>query len=305
MREENIVFESRDMKNKIHAKQWNPVGEAKAILVLVHGMNEHIARYEEMAEYFCSQGFIVTALDHLGHGKTGEAQGEFGYFAAQDAATVLVRDVHRLKKLVQEKYPGLPVFIFGHSMGSIIVRNYISRYGTGIKGAVIMGNLDRSTLYAVSSLIFIRLIALFKGWHYKSRLVAAMALTRNKRGPRQFPLLSHRPEIMEEHMNDKYCVFEFTLNGYYAVTEMLRRNRDKKLLSKIPEALPILMLDGGEDQFGDYGEAPKRIEKLYKDMGLKNVKSKIFPNDAHEVYNEEDRFEAFDDMVRFMNSYMD
>ena len=303
MREEDIVFDSRDMKNTIYAKQWLPTGEVRAILILVHGMSEHIGRYREMAEYLCSQGFLVAAEDLLGHGTTGEVQGEFGYFTEQDAATVLVRDVHRLKKTVQEKYPSLPIFIFGHSMGSIIVRNYIARYGSGIKGAIIMGNIDRGSFSCKVSRIFLRLIALFRGWHYRSRLVTYIGLMQNKKGPNQFPLLSHRPEIVEQHKNDKYCGFIFTLNGYYAVNEMLERCRDKKQLEKIPKDLPILMLDGGEDQFGDYTQAPQKIKHLFERTGIKNVKSRFFQGDAHEVYNEEDRFEAFNDIVRFCGEH--
>lgn len=299
MREEDIVLDSRDMKNTIYAKQWLPTGEIKAVLILVHGMSEHIGRYREMAEYLCSQGFLVAAEDMLGHGTTGEVQREFGYFTEQDAATVLVRDVHRLKKTVQEKYPSLPVFIFGHSMGAIIVRNYIMRYGSGIKGAIIMGNIDRGVFACQISKVFIRLMALFKGWHYKSDLVTYLALMRNKRGPSQFPLLSHRPEIIEQHKKDKYCGFQFSLNGYYTLVELLLRCRDKKLLGKIPKGLPILMLDGGEDQFGDYGEAPQKVKRIFTREGIKNIKSRIFKNDAHEVYNEKDRFEAFNDIVRF------
>ena len=299
MREEEIVFDSRDMKNTIYARKWFSSGQIRAILILVHGMSEHVGRYREMAEYLCSQGFLVAAEDSLGHGITGEVQREFGYFTEQDAATVLVRDVHRLKKTVQEQYPGLPIYIFGHSMGSIVVRNYIMRYGSGINGAIIMGNIDRGAFSCRLSKVFIRALALFKGWHYKSKLVTAIALYRNKRGSMQFPLLCHRPEIIEQHKNDRYCGFIFTLNGYYTVTEMLLRCRDKKLLENIPKDLPILMLDGGEDQFGDYGEVPERIKKLFKQAGLKNIKSKIFKNDAHEVYNEADRFEAFNDIIRF------
>lgn len=299
MREENIVFESRDMKNKIYAKQYSPSGEIKAIIILIHGMSEHIGRYSEMVEYLCAQGFLVAAEDLLGHGKTGDAQGEFGYFTEQDGATVVVRDVHRLKKTVQEKHPGIPIFIFGHSMGSIIARNYIMRYGSGIDGVILMGNIDHGSLFCSMSIVFIRVMALLKGWHYRSHLVSYFALMGNKRGPRQFPLLSHREEVLEAHRNDKYCGFEFTLNGYYVLTRMLKNCRDKDKLEKIPKDLPILMLNGGEDQFGDYGEAPKRIERLYARTGIKNVKNKLFPDDAHEVYNEADRFESFNDIVQF------
>ena len=139
VKKEEFTFDSRDGKSKIHAVRWVPEQRVVCIVQIIHGMAEYIERYEELAQYLGEKGILVTGDDHLGHGKSVAKDGTYGYFCEQDPATVVVRDVHRLKKMTQEEYPGIPYIILGHSMGSFILRNYLFRYGTGIQGAIVCG----------------------------------------------------------------------------------------------------------------------------------------------------------------------
>ena len=117
-----ICYDSRDGVSKINALRYEPDNKAdvRAVVQIVHGMAEYAERYEEFAEFLTKQGVVVTADDHLGHGKTAQKSGKYGYFCEQDAATVLVRDVHRLKKLTQMEYPDVPYIIMGHSMAPLL-----------------------------------------------------------------------------------------------------------------------------------------------------------------------------------------
>ncbi|MBO4750346.1 MAG: alpha/beta fold hydrolase, partial [Lachnospiraceae bacterium] len=146
MRKEEFTIASRDGVHQLHSVKYLPEGAPKGIVVIVHGMAEHLGRYEAFAEFLTERGFLVAGEDHLGHGQSVPEGETYGYFCQMDPATVLMRDVHRLKKTVQNEYPGIPIFILGHSMGSYILRNYICRYGTGIQGAIIMGTGQRSRL---------------------------------------------------------------------------------------------------------------------------------------------------------------
>ena len=140
MIKEEFYFDSRDGENRIHAVRYTPdAGNVRGIVQIVHGMAEYVERYENLAEFLTKRGILVTGEDHLGHGKSVSEGGSFGYFCEQDPATVVVRDVHRLKKITEEQYPQVPYIILGHSMGSFIARNYLCRYGSGIGGAVIVG----------------------------------------------------------------------------------------------------------------------------------------------------------------------
>lgn len=119
MIKEEFYFDSRDGENRIHAVRYTPDdGNVRGIVQIVHGMAEYVERYENLAEFLTKRGILVTGEDHLGHGKSVSEGGSFGYFCEQDPATVVVRDVHRLKKITEEQYPQVPYIILGHSMGS-------------------------------------------------------------------------------------------------------------------------------------------------------------------------------------------
>ena len=297
-----FTIDSRYMKTKLACYEWKPKSDAKAILVLAHGMQEYLLRYTEMAEYMVSQGIIFAGLDHLGHGKSAVNKDDFGYFCEQDPATVLVRDLHRLKKTVQAEHPGLPVYVMGHSMGSFIVRNYIERYGTGVQGVIIQGGNASPKRQGIGGKLLTSFIALFHGWRYRSMLCTEVVL-----GPyvKAFPddptgWLTKRMEVRDKYQNDEYCNFMFTLNGYYTLAELVLRAGNKKLIANIPKDLPMFIVSGAEDPVGEMGRGVQRMYELYKACGIKKVKLDIRPDDRHELHNEEDRYQVFEEIKDFI-----
>ncbi len=299
-----FTIDSRDMKTKLACYVWEPKMDAKAILVMAHGMTEYLLRYKEMAEYFVSEGIIFTGLDHLGHGKSAAAPEDFGYFCEQDPATVVVRDLHRLKKTIQAEHPGLPIFIMGHSMGSFIVRNYIERYGTGVQGVIIQGGNDTPKIQGIGGKMLTSFLALFFGWRHRSDLCTKITL-----GPymKAFPgeiagWITKRSGITDRYRDDPLCGYTFTLNGYYTLSELTLRAGSKKLIDSIPKDLPMLIISGAEDPVGEMGKGVQRMYELYKSCEIKNVKLDIRPGDRHEVHNEDDRYQVFEEIKDFIFS---
>lgn len=299
-----FTIDSRDMKTKLACYVWEPKSDAKAVFVMAHGMTEYLMRYKEMAEYLVSQDIIFAGLDHLGHGKSAPTRDDLGYFCEQDPATVIVRDLHRLKKTIQAENPGLPVYLMGHSMGSFIARNYIERYGTGIQGVILQGGNDTPWIIGIGGKFITSFTALFHGWRYRS-----MFCTRVTLGPylKAFPddptgWISKRKEITDRYKDDPYSGFIFTLNGYHTLSELTLRAGNKKLIGNIPKDLPMFILSGAEDPVGEMGKGVQRMYELYKSCGMKNVKLDIRPGDRHELHNEEDRYQVFEEIKDFVLS---
>jgi len=300
---EQFLIDSRDMKSKLQAYEWTPKKEVKAVLIAVHGMSEHMLRYCEMAEYLTAKQIVFAGVDLLGHGKSAPDEKSLGYFCERDAATVAVRDVHRLKKTVQDKYPGVPVFLFGHSMGSYIARNYIERYGTGINGVIIQGGGENSALKLAFGKGFLNVVGLFKGEYFRSRICTAMTLgsyITSVKGDSPNAWIAKRKEVVKKYDEDPLSGFIFTVNGYKTLLEFCTRSRDKKLLGSIPKSLPMLIVSGEEDPVGEYGKGVDRVCRLYKELGMNDVEMKLIPNARHEIHNEEMRFEIFDMYVDFI-----
>lgn len=306
---EEFRIDSRDMKTKLAAYQWTPKGEVKAVLILVHGMSEHMGRYDEMAQYLNTKGILVAGIDLLGHGKSVENPDGFGYFCERDAATVVVRDVHRLKKTVQDKYPGIPVFLFGHSMGSYIARNYIERYGTGIEGVIIQGGGDFGMAKLKAGKCLAVLMEKIRGPYYRSRLCTSIALgpfiKSVKNGESVNSWICKNPEVVRAYDNDPMCGFMFTINGYETLTEFSIRSGNKKLVASVPSSLPMFIISGKEDAVGEMGEGVKRMCEKYRAAGMKNVKMELVENARHEIHNESMRFEVFDKIAGFITEVME
>lgn len=299
IKKETFTFESRDGKTKLHAVRWIPEGKVICILQIVHGMSEYVERYEEFACYMAQKGILVTGEDHLGHGKSVPEGGIYGYFCEQDPATVVVRDVHRLKKMTQEEYPGVPYVILGHSMGSFILRNYMCRYGTGIQGAVILGTGHMPVPAITCAKGFTRVLKLLTGDMRVSKLLDKIAFgSYNKRIPEpktEYDWLAAREAVVEDYINDPLCGAKFTVNGFGTLFELLLRAHKVENMKKIPKELPVYLMAGEEDPVGDYAEGVRRLFEDYKNkLGMEHVELKLYPGDRHEILNENDRQQVYE-----------
>ena len=299
IKKETFTFESRDGKTKLHAVRWIPEGKVICILQIVHGMSEYVERYEEFACYMAQKGILVTGEDHLGHGKSVPEGGIYGYFCEQDPATVVVRDVHRLKKMTQEEYPGVPYVILGHSMGSFILRNYMCRYGTGIQGAVILGTGHMPVPAITCAKGFTRVLKLLTGDMRVSKLLDKIAFgSYNKRIPEpktEYDWLAAREAVVEDYINDPLCGAKFTVNGFWTLFELLLRAHKVENMKKIPKELPVYLMAGEEDPVGDYAEGVRRLFEDYKNkLGMEHVELKLYPGDRHEILNENDRQQVYE-----------
>ena len=310
VRKEELTYKSRDRQTMLHAIRWIPDGEPIAILQIVHGMQEYIDRYDEFANFLAEKGIIVIGNDHLGHGGSVGEKGTYGYFCKNDPATVLVRDAHRLKKMTQEDFPGIPCFILGHSFGSFVAREYITRYGTGIKGAIIQGTafMPSGTIKSLGGLV--NFLQVVMGEKYRSTMVNNMAFKgylKKISNPRtNFDWLSHNEASVDKYAADPACNFVFTLNGFKTMAELLKRIQDTDKMEDIPKDLPILITAGKEDPVGNYGEGPEKLYNIFKnDLQIKNVDIKLYDGFRHELQQEIGREQVFADQYEWIKKVVD
>lgn len=303
----DFYFSSRDNCTEIHGIKWAPESAPVGIVILIHGMAEHLERYGTFAEFLCEKGFVVAGNEHLGHGKS-IGKNPKGYFCKKDAATVVVRDVHRLKKMVQNEYPNIPIFVFGHSMGSLIARNYITKYGSGISGVILSGTLmmPKATLAAMKVLITV--LNLFQGSKNPSKLLDAAAFgtycKRIENPKTSFDWLTRDEAEVNKYIADTDCGFYFTINGFGTLRELCARLHKVSLLEKIPKDLPVLFVYGGQDPCGEYGEAVRGVYDQYIELGIKDVTQKEYVDDRHEILNELDKEAVMSDIYMWIKERM-
>ncbi len=306
MVKEEFYYDSRDGKSKLHAVRYTPQDKdsIRCIVQIVHGMAEYVERYEEFAEFLTDRGFVVTGEDHMGHGKSVGKDGKFGYFCEQDPATVLVRDVHRLKKMTMEMYPNIPYVMLGHSMGSFITRNYMFRYGTGINAAVVMGTgmppkaltVFARTLSGIQRMIF--------GSGKKGRLIDRLAFGQYNRRidhpETSFDWLSRDAQRVDEYKNDPLCGFVFTVNGFQTLFELVGRLYHPENLERIPKKMPVFLISGDSDPVGDYGRGVRKTYISLRAVGLEDIKVKLYEGARHELLNEINRQDVMEDIYAWI-----
>lgn len=306
MVKEEFYYDSRDGKSRLHAVRYAPDAgeEVRCVVQIVHGMAEYIERYEEFAEFLTVRGCVVTGEDHMGHGKSVDKTGKYGYFCEQDPTTVLVRDVHRLKKMTQALYPGVPYIIMGHSMGSFITRNYMFRYGTGISAAVIMGTGMQPPALLKASKTVAYIEKFFCGPRHVSGLIDKLAFgSYNKRienPASSFDWLSRDAERVRKYIADPLCGFVFTVNGFLTLFELISRLNLRENLERVPKTLPVYMVSGDADPVGDYGRGVEKAYESLRSAGVQNISLKMYPGGRHELLNETNRDEVMQDIYRWI-----
>lgn len=303
-KKEEFTFDSRDGETKLHAVRWVPDGKALCIVQIVHGMAEYIERYEELAQFLAQKGILVTGDDHLGHGKSVPEDGTYGYFCEQDPATVVVRDVHRLKKITQEDYPGVPYVILGHSMGSFILRNYLFRYGTGIEGAIICGTGSQPQPLVKVCQAVAAIQGAFLGDAHVAKMIDKLAFGNyNKKianAKTPFDWLCRDEKIVDAYMKDKWCGFTFTVNGFKTLFRLLDRLNQKDNLAKMPKDLPVYFIAGDMDPVGNYGEGVKKAYEDFCQAGMEKVTIKLYPGGRHELLNEMNKIQVYGEIYTWI-----
>lgn len=307
MRKEEFYFDSRNGADKIHAVRYTPDdGQVKCVVQIVHGMAEYIERYEEFAGFLTDRGIVVTGEDHLGHGGSVSEGGIYGYFCEQDPATVAVRDTHRLKKMTQSLYPGVPYIIFGHSMGSFMVRDYMYRYGTGINGAILMGTGAQPGAILNAAKAVANVQKLFCGSRHVSKLLDRLAFgAYNKQiadAKTKFDWLTKDEACVNRYNADPLCGFTFTVNGFVTMFELISRIQKQENLEKIPKNLPVLMLSGEEDPVGGYGDGVRSVYESLNTVGLQDVNLSMYDSDRHELLNETDKERVMQDLYDWIEN---
>lgn len=308
MKKKEFTFSSADRTNRIHAVLWKPdQGKISGILQISHGMIEYIERYEDFAEFLTDQGFLVVGNDHLGHGRTAASQEDWGYFAPRKGSDLVVEDLNRLRRMVQKKYPELPYFMLGHSMGSFLLRKYLSKYGRGLSGAIIMGTGSQPDYVVQAGKALCVILALLKGWRYRSSLVDQQVFSGNNnrfQGGDTGSWLTKDPEIVKAYNSNPCCTFKFTLNGFYNLFDTIHFMNQKRNIQAIPKNLPVFLVSGQDDPVGNYGAGVKKAYETYKKAGIMDLSWKLYPGDRHEILNETDKEIVYQDIYRWLQKHL-
>lgn len=290
-----IYFKSSNNKDEIQAVIYE-CEKPKLILQVLHGMSEHIERYEDFALFLNQHNIILAGNNHLGHGKTAPT---LGYFGSGDTIEYAIDDVNKLSQKLKQKY-NVPIVYLGHSMGSFILRYYISKYKTDkiiLMGTGYINNIESLTLKTLS-----KILSIFKGDKYISQTL--VNLTTNKFaklvGGEKNQWISYNDQNVEDFTNDPLSGFDFTVNGYQTLGNCLLKINNKKTIQNTDKTTEIFFISGEDDPVGNFKKGVKKVYSIYKKAGFKNLKIKFLKNMRHEVLKEKDKEKAYNIILEYL-----
>jgi alpha-beta hydrolase superfamily lysophospholipase len=296
------VFAVERAGRSIFARRWSPEGAPRASVQIAHGLAEHSARYERLAQALTAAGYAVSASDHRGHGPKCPPA-DLGFFADANGWRECLADLEAVHDCIGADFPGLPRVFLGHSMGSFMGQTFIAEHGGELAGAVLSGTSGPPP----ATLAIGRRIAGFERWRLgprgKSPIVQALLFGElNKpfkpaRTP--FDWLSRDPDEVDKYIADPYCGFEVTNQLAIDLVDALAGLASLETAAKIPKALPIYIFSGARDPVGAKLQG---LIDVYRAAGLTRVTAKIYPDARHETLNETNRAEVTADLVGWLNA---
>ncbi|MCI6957631.1 MAG: alpha/beta hydrolase [Candidatus Faecousia sp.] len=302
--EAEFYFDSQGA-GKIRCRSWLPQGEPRAVVQLVHGIAEHVDRYDHFARFLTEQGFAVVAEDHMGHGKSinnGGIQGYFhgGWFAA-------VADTYHLLELTRQEFPGIPYILFGHSMGSFMARTILCKYpDSGITAAVICGTGWQPAAALPALIKTAELIGKRSGETAPSKALEAMAFgSYNKRVEHKRTVcdwLTRESSVVDAYMADPLCGFTPSAGLFRDMLSGIRYIQKPESLNAMKKDLPVFFIAGGDDPVGSYGKGVRKAAEAFRQTGMQDVTVKLYPLCRHEILNEINKQEVYQDILTWIES---
>jgi alpha-beta hydrolase superfamily lysophospholipase len=289
-----------DDGTRLFAREFAPERPPTALIQIVHGMGEHGARYERLAHALCDSGWLVVAADCRGHGRSAESPALRGHFADADGWEKVVGDVQTIGRHWAERHPDLPRVLIGHSMGSFIAADHLTRHGDAFAAAVLSGSAAGlgwlgGVMRAVANAECLRL-----GPRAQSPVLNALGFGRFNQAfePAQTPFdwLSRDPAEVARYVADPWCGFILSARSFADMMRGMARYQRRAELAKIPRALPLYLLAGELDPVGGRAGVTRLAEDL-RVAGVEHVELRIYPGGRHEMFNETNRDEVTRDLV--------
>lgn len=276
----------------------------KGIVQISHGMCEHKERYLDFMEYFVQNNYICIIHDHRGHGKSILKDEDLGYFY-ENGHLGIVEDLHQVSLFIKARYPHLPLYLFGHSMGSLVVRCYIQKYDEDIQGLIVCGSPSKNAATPMG-LRLSSWLSNHKGHHHRSAFIQKISFGAfNKRFDKNTPnsWICSDKEVVDIYNSNPLCHYVFTTNGFHSLFHLMQTTYSSKEWVFNNKQLPIHFIAGSDDPCivseKKFNEAIEFIKKI----GYQNVTSYLFKGMRHEILNEKEKHIVYQHILKIINSW--
>ena len=300
----DFTFPSSSGQNDIHCRLWTPEGAVRGVVQMVHGVAEHIGRYHDFAVFLTQHGFAAVGDDHLGHGLSVNDDSELGWFAEERGWELVVRDEKTLRDMMAEKYPDVPLILLGHSMGSFIARTYIGDHPEDFDLCILSGTGHTPGAVCRMGRMMARREIRRHGSKYRSATLQNMAFGSYLKGIEN-PIgandwICRDEAVIRRYDEDPLCGYNATAELMYEMMLGLENIGNNRHMMKMKKDLPILFIAGEVDPVGNWGKGVRTVFDRFKGIGMEDVTLKMYPGARHEVLNELNKEEVWNDVLSWL-----
>lgn len=308
MKKEKLYFGSTNGEDRICYFRYLPDDDVrpKAVFQMVHGMAEYAERYEALASVMCAKGYAVYIHEHIGHGSTAKDIEHLGLFKDDEQEKVLIDDAHKMTEIAKKDFPGLKINLFGHSMGSFVVRLCAAKYGQDYSSLVICGTGCTNPQVSLG-LKVLKVLRFFFGKDHKSKFIdkSSFGSYNDRWLPARTPYdwVSKNTKNVDAYVASPYCGFLFSVDGYKMLMEVNRDANSESTFSSTPKNLPILLVAGSDDPVGNYGKDIPIVCDQYKKAGVAECAYKLYEGCRHEILLDDCAEEVRSDIENFVEKF--
>jgi alpha-beta hydrolase superfamily lysophospholipase len=270
---------------RIAGYRWNPVGDARAIAQITHGVGEYARRYAPLAEALSRRGFVVYAHDHRGHGASVADEGEFGVLG-ESGWGELIADIGRMGQLARGSEPGLPLAVIAHSLGSFATQQFLLEHSADVDAVVLSGTASIDLLEPMLDLDAPMDLSMFNAAFQPPRT--------------DFDWLSRDEDQVDRYIADPRCGFGLDIPGGKAMFAGARAVADPARLAAMRPDLPLYIVVGEMDPVNGQLALVNVLVDRYRQAGLREVTLQVYPGARHEVFNETNRADVFEDVIGWL-----
>jgi alpha-beta hydrolase superfamily lysophospholipase len=294
---------------QVYARVWTPEEIApRGVVQIVHGISEHVGRYDHVASFLAERGFVVCGEDHLGHGNTAKS-GIPGYFSPENGWKHVVEDIRHLHEVTRNEFPKIPYFMLGHSMGSFLARTYLIDYPGALNGAILSGTGQESAAtLAMGRLITAVFCSRRGGAKRNSNMLDNMSTgSYNKKfkpNRTRADWISRDEAVVDAYCKDPFCKISPTVGAYYDLMRGLQYISKEKNMRRMEPKTPIFFLSGAQDPVGACGKGVKKVRQNFEKMECADLTMKLYPEGRHEMFNELNREEVYQDVLNWLERHL-
>jgi len=284
--------------------RWD-VEKPRGAVYLSHGLAEHVERYDRFAEALNGMGLAVAGHDHRGHRRSISGDADLGHFADRDGFNLMAEDLLDGIAAWSAEHPGVPMILFGHSMGSFLAQKILPQAAGRFDCAILSGSNGRPPPLAGVGWVIARIEKLRLGARGYSKLIHGLAFDANNKpfepAPTKMEWLSRDRAEVDAYVADPFCGFVSTTASWISLLDALPGLTAPGHVAGIPKALPVLIASGDADPVGGRGKGVAQLHETYRDAGLSDLTFRLYEGARHEILNETNRDEVTADICSWID----